>query len=36
MPKLTFSGSAEELLVKLYIAIENKAVGEALDIVELL
>lgn len=36
MPKLAFSGSAEELLVKLYIAIENKAVGEALDIVELL
>lgn len=36
MPKLTFSGSAEELLVKLYIAIENKAVGETLDIVELL
>ncbi|WP_165310929.1 hybrid sensor histidine kinase/response regulator [Vibrio ziniensis] len=36
MPKLDFSGATEEMLVKFYIAIENKALGEALDIIEIL
>ncbi len=34
IPKPSFSGNVEETLVKLCIAVENKAMGEAIEIIE--